>query len=77
MHRPVMLELAGCNLIGLTIRKLLGLAVVPVLHSTVVAGNTAEDLSLLPTVRAHSLLAIQIPMVFADGIGGAGSFSPR
>ena len=55
----------------LALLVLLGLTGVPVLHGAVVAGDAAVDLGALAAVRAGELLAGEVAVVFADGVGGA------
>lgn len=61
--------LRTAHLIGLPVQKFLTLAVVPVLHRAVVAGDAAVDLRGLPTDRASLLFALQVAVLRADGIG--------
>ena len=49
---------------------LLGLSFIPVLDRTVVSGYPAVYLCLLPADRTGKMLANQVPMALADGIGG-------
>ena len=56
------------HIIDLTILELLALAVVPVLHGTVVAGDAAVNLSFLAADGASVLLAGEVAMLSADGI---------
>ena len=61
--------LCAAHPIGLSVQIFLALAVVPVLHRPVVAGDAAVDLRGLPTDRASLLFALQVAVLRADGIG--------
>ena len=67
---PEVLGDGAAHVIDLAVLELLGLAVVPVLHRTIVAGNAGIDLGLLAAVGAAILLAGQIAVIRADGVGG-------
>ena len=58
------------HLIGFSVLILLTLAVVPVLHRAVVAGDAAVNLRFPSADGAGELLPGQIAVVCADGIGG-------
>ena len=60
----------GCaDIVGNPIPELLRLAVVPVLHGAVITGNPAVDLGTLATERADGLLAGEVTVGPADGVG--------
>ena len=63
-------EVAVRDVVGLALLVLLRLARVPVLHRAVVAGDAAVHLGALAAVRAGELLAGEVAVVFADGVGG-------
>ena len=58
------------HLIGFSVLILLTLAVIPVLHRAVVAGDAAVNLRFPSADGAGELLPGQIAVVCADGIGG-------
>ena len=58
------------NVVFPTLLVFLRLAGVPVLHGAVVAGDAAVDLCALAAVGAGELLADEVAVVLADGIGG-------
>ena len=57
------------EIVELAILEFLSLAVVPVLHWAIVAGDAAVDFGLVAADRAGELLAGDVAVVFADGIG--------
>ena len=61
----------SAHIVHQAILELLALALVPVLHRAVVAGDAAVDLGLLAADGAAVLLAGNVAVVGADGIGGA------
>ena len=62
-------ELGGADVVLAALLVLLRLACVPVLDGAVVAGDAAVDLGVLTAVGALELLAAQIAVILADGIG--------
>ena len=56
--------------INLSLLILLGLTVVPVLHGTVVAGDSGVNLGLLTALGTDELLACDIAVVLAHRVGG-------
>lgn len=65
----LVLQSGMTDVIELAVLEFLGLAVVPVLNGTVVAGDAAVDLSRLAADGAGILLAGQVAVLGADGIG--------
>ena len=55
------LQFGMAEVIYLPVLEFLGLSIVPVLDRTVVAGNTAVDLCLLPADWTGKMLANQVP----------------
>ena len=65
----VVLEDGGADVILLALLILLSFACIPVLHGTVVAGDAAVYLGSLAALGAGELLAVEVAVVLADGIG--------
>ena len=63
------LEIGMGNVIDRTVLVFLAFSVVPVLYSTIIACNTAVNLSLFATFGADKMLTGEISVVFADRIG--------
>ena len=62
----------GCaDVILLALLILLSFACVPVLHRTVVAGYTAVNFSALTALGTGKLLAGEVAVILADGVGRA------
>ena len=68
--RPVVLEHRVVDDVFPALLVLLGLTGVPVLHGAVVAGDAAVDLGGLAALRAGEMLAADVAVVLADGVGG-------
>ena len=64
-----MRQLGRRDVVEAAVLELLAFAVVPVLHRAVVAGDAAVDLSRLAADGAGILLAGQVAVLGADGIG--------
>ena len=63
-----LLQYRSGDVVGGTVLVFLRLALVPVLYRSVVAGDTAVDLSALSADRADAVFADQIAMLCTDGI---------
>ena len=70
LDRPVVLEHGVIDDVFLALLVLLGLTGVPVLHGAVVAGDAAVDLGRLAALGAGEMLAADVAVVLADGVGG-------
>lgn len=58
------------DIIALAAVVFLGLAIIPVLHRAIITGDAAVNLCRLAAIRAGELLACQIAVLAANGIGG-------
>ena len=65
----LILEMRRAEVIDGSVLELLRLAVVPVLHGTVIAGDTTVDLCFLAAEGADRLLSCKIAVVLTDGVG--------
>ena len=65
------LQDGGSDVILLALLILLSFACVPVLHRTVVAGDTAVNFSALTALGTGKLLAGEVAVILADGVGRA------
>ena len=70
VQHALMGQVGVADVVHLAILELLRLAVVPVLHRAVVAGDAAVDLGAFAALGADRHLAGQIAVVLAHGIGG-------
>ena len=64
-----LLQSGMSDVIKRTVLVFLGFSVIPVLHRTVISGNTAVDLSLLSAFRAGKMFSAEITVLAADRIG--------
>lgn len=71
LNGSLMAQMRGLNVVDLSLLELLCLSVVPVLNGAVVARNTAVYLGLCSAVVALVVLAGDVTVILADGVGRA------
>ena len=71
LDRSLMVQMRGLNVVDLSLLELLRLSVVPVLNGAVVARNTAVYLGLCSAIVALIVLAGDVTVILADGVGRA------
>ena len=71
LNGALMGQMRGLNIVDLSLLELLRLSVVPVLDGAVVARNTAVNLGLCAAVVALVVLAGDVTVILADGVGRA------